>query len=171
MTLPDMANIATTVEAIVVIVSVFLIWYQLRQSTQLTRAANTQSLVTLSSPFNLQLAQDRKLAELWVRGSKEFAKMDEVDRCRYRFLLFHSMTLQENIYYQWKEKLIDDKTYESWRCSFEAFVHEHSLQLHWSEIKGYYQPDFANYIGQLLERDAAKARPEKAVHVSQANAA
>lgn len=45
------ANIATVVEAIVVTISIIFIWKQLRQQTKLTRIANTQALVDISSPF------------------------------------------------------------------------------------------------------------------------
>jgi hypothetical protein len=65
------ANIATVVEAIVVAVSIIFIWKQLRQQTKLTRIANTQALVDISSPFNLELIKDPKMAALWVRGSKD----------------------------------------------------------------------------------------------------
>ena len=66
--LSDFANIATIIEAVFVIVSVWFIWRQLRESTRLARAANAQSLVELSSPLNLQLIQDPEMASLWVRA-------------------------------------------------------------------------------------------------------
>lgn len=161
MTLSDLASVAAIVEAIFVIISVFFIWRELRENTQLTRASNTQSLVELSSPFNLQLAQDRELTELWLRGSKQYIEMDEVDQHRYRFLLFHALTLQENIYYQHKNKLIDDETYSSWKCSFEYFVEEHNLRLHWEEIEEYYQAGFAEYVSLLLQDSGRSANSEE----------
>jgi hypothetical protein len=59
MTLSDWTSIATIAQSVFVPLSLFLVWRQLRQQSQLTRAANTQALVELSSPFNLQLIQDR----------------------------------------------------------------------------------------------------------------
>ena len=79
MTLNDFANIAIIVQGIFVIVSIGFIWYQLRENTRLTRAANTQKLIELSSPFNLQLIQNREMAELYIRGAKEYDKMDEIE--------------------------------------------------------------------------------------------
>lgn len=152
MTLSDLASIATIVNSVLVLISVIFIWRELRETTRLTRASNTQSLVELSSPFNLLLAQDRELVELWIKGSKQFVELDEVDSWRYRFLLFHSLTLQENIYYQRRKKLIDDETYNSWKRSFEEFVREHNLSQHWEQLEHYYQLDFAAYVKQLLER-------------------
>ena len=59
MTLNDIANIATIVEAVFVVISVYFIWRELRMNSKLTKAANNQSLVELSSPFNMQLIQDQ----------------------------------------------------------------------------------------------------------------
>jgi dienelactone hydrolase len=134
MSLEQLANIATIVEAIAVVASLIFIGLQIRQSTKLAKATNVQSLVNLSSPFNLLLAQDRKLTEVWVKGSKQFDKLDEIDKTRYMFLLFHSMTLQEHIYYQRENHLIAESNYESWKRSFEIFIQEHNLWLHWDAI-------------------------------------
>ena len=63
MSLSDLASMAIIVQGILFVISIGLVWYQLRENTKLVRAANTQKLVELSVPFNLQLAQDRGLAE------------------------------------------------------------------------------------------------------------
>ena len=68
MDLDAWAAVATIVQAVFLPVSLFFVWYQLRQQSKFTRATNAQSLVELSSPFNLQLIQDRKFAQLWVQG-------------------------------------------------------------------------------------------------------
>ncbi len=87
MSLSDWANIAIIVQGIVIIVSLGFIFYQLRENARLTRAANTQKLVELTSPFTLQLMQDRGTAELWVQGAQKYETMDSVDRERYSTLL------------------------------------------------------------------------------------
>jgi hypothetical protein len=80
MSLSDWANIAIIVQGVVIIVSLGFVFYQLRENARLTRAANTQKLVELTSPFALQLMQDRSTAELWVHGAHMWDTMDHVDR-------------------------------------------------------------------------------------------
>ena len=70
MTLSDLASIAIIVQGLFFIISIVLVWYQLRENTKLVRVANTQKLVELSTPFNFQLAQDRGLAELWLQATQ-----------------------------------------------------------------------------------------------------
>ncbi len=151
LTLADLGNIALMVQAIVVIVSIGFIWYQLRETTRLTRAANTQKLVELSSPFNLQLIENRELAQFWVQGGKNWSTMDEVDKYRYRSLVVWWLILHENIYYQWQKKLIDEETYTSWANDLKVFVVEQNLEQNWDEWKTPFQPSFQEHVHQLIE--------------------
>jgi hypothetical protein len=114
MAFSDLTSIASIAQVILFVVSIVLVWYQLRENTKLVRAANTQKLVELSVPFNLRLAQDRALTELWQQATQRFDKLDEIDKVRYFNLLTWWLTLHENIYYQWGNKLIDEETFSSW---------------------------------------------------------
>ncbi len=51
MSLSDLASLAIIVQGFLFVVSIGLVWYQLRENTKLVRTANTQKLVELSSPF------------------------------------------------------------------------------------------------------------------------
>jgi len=105
------AAIATIIQAIFLPVSLFFVWYQLRQQSKFARATNVQSLAELSSPFNLQLIQDRNFAQLWVQGASRFEAMDEVERYQFKSLLIWWLIIHENIFYQHKEELVDDVAY------------------------------------------------------------
>src|SRR6266699_3682845 len=111
MSLSDLASIAIIVQGFLFVVSIALVWYQLRENTRLTRTANTQKLVELSSPFNFQLAQDRALTVLWRQATQRFDELDEIDKERYFNLLTWWLMLHENIYHQWRKKLIEEDTY------------------------------------------------------------
>src|ERR1700737_3703867 len=122
MTLSDLASVAIIIQGFLFIVSIGLVWYQLRENTKLVRAANTQKLVELSTPFNLQLAQDRALTELWLQATQRFDELDEIDRTRYFNLLTWWLMLHENIYHQWRNKLIDKETFSSWTRDLEYYT-------------------------------------------------
>ncbi len=158
MNLNDLASIATIVEAIFVIISVVFIWSELRQNNRLAKAANAQSLVEISSPFNLQLIQDRHMAELWVRGGKKYTGFDEVDKFRYKSLLAWWLILQEDIFYQWRSGLLDKGTYESWANDLDQFVTDQNLEACWDGIKAAYRADFVAHVDQLIQRHKVKVR-------------
>ncbi len=158
MALSDLASIAIIAQGILFIVSIFLVWYQLRENTNLVRAANTQKLVELSVPFNLRLAQDRELAELWHQAIQHFDELDEVDRFRYINLLTWWLSLHENIYHQWRTRLIDEETFTSWTRDLEYGVNRQHLGSHWPELNSFFETSFAQHVTAILARQTKEAQ-------------
>jgi hypothetical protein len=148
------ANLATIIEAIVVIVSVIFIWMQLKQQNKLTKVANTQTLVEISSPFNLELIKDSNMAALWVNGSKNYNSFNEVQKYQYKSLLIWWLIFHENIFYQKKESLLDDKIYNSWDYDLRFFIKKQNLKLLWNELKDAFQSEFKSYVTMLIEIDS-----------------
>ncbi len=152
MALSDLASIAIIVQGILFVVSIVLVWYQLRENTKLVRAANTQKLVELSVPFNLRLAQDRALTELWRQATQRFDELDEIDKERYFNLLTWWLTLHENIYHQWRNKLIDEDTYRSWTRDLEYFARRQQLGNHWTQLNSFFESSFAQHVTVIIAR-------------------
>jgi len=152
MSLSDLASIAIIVQGFLFIVSIGLVWYQLRENTKLVRAANTQNLVELSSPFYLQLAQSRELTKLWGQATQHFDELDEIDKNRYFSLLTWWLMLHENIYHQWMNKLVDEDTFNSWTRDLEWFVRRQRLEDHWTVLNGYFEVSFAEHVSAMIAR-------------------
>jgi hypothetical protein len=159
-TLREIADLATVVGGFALFVSVILLIFELRTNNRLARAANTQALVGLSSPFNMALVQDRKVAELCIQGAERFHELDEIDQYRYHSLLTWWLILHENIYYQWRKKLLDDRSFKPWASDLRDFVKRQNLRAHWPKMMGLFQSQFARYIHRLLdEEDGAERLP------------
>jgi len=146
-----LANISIIIQGIFFIISVFFIWYQIREHNRLTRIANTQSLIEIASPFLMQLSQDQKLAELWVNGSKKFDTMDEVDKFRYQQLLFWWLILHENIYYQYHSGLVDERMYQGWQTELQEFIRAKRISLFWDrDMKRFFRAEFQQQVEELI---------------------
>ena len=151
--LQDLASMATLIQTLFFIISVFFIGYQIREHNRITRAASTQSLVEFSSPFLLQLSQDRNLAELWVNGTKNYETLDAVDQFRYMQLLFWWLILHENIFYQYHSGLVDQQLYQGWQVELRAFIQEKRLGLFWDkEMKLFFRTEFQQVVENMIRR-------------------
>ena len=150
MSLSDLASIAIIVQGIFLVVSVILVWYQLKENTKLIRTSNTQKLVELSSPFNLLIAQNREIAGLWLQGAQHMDDMDEIDRERYINLLTWWLVLHENIYHQWSKKLIEEDTFISWTRDLEYFIRRQNLGNHWTRLSTYFEASFAEHVAKII---------------------
>ncbi len=158
MSLSDLASIAIIAQGLLFVVSIGLVWYQLRENTNLIKATNTQKLVELSSPFNLQIAQDRGLAELWLQGMQRFDDLDEIDKGRYFNLLTWWLMLHENIYHQWRKKLIDEDTFISWTRDLEYFAKTQHLENNWPRLNGYFEESFAEHVSAIIVRQSKEGQ-------------
>jgi hypothetical protein len=159
-TLKDCADLATVVGAVSLVVSAWLLFQELRTNNKLVKAANTQSLVGLSSPFNLSLIQDRNLAELSVRGASQYETMDHVDQYRYKCLIHWWLIYYENVYYQRQQGMLDKLSYEPWATEMLQFIQEHRLDLHWNEMRSQYQVDFAEHISRVIAAQGRRTEGE-----------
>jgi hypothetical protein len=124
----------------------------------LIRAANTQKLVELSIPFNLQLAQDRALTELWSQAPQHFGDLDEIDQTRYFNLLTWWLMLHESIYHQWRNRLIDRETFSSWTRDLEYFAGRQQLAKHWPRLNGYFEASFTEHVTAILARQSGESK-------------
>ena len=152
MSLSDLASLAIIIQGMLFIISIGLVWYQLRENTKLVRVANTQKLVELFTPFNLQLAQDRSLSQLWRQATQHFDELDEIDKDRYFNLLTCWLMLHENIYHQWRKKLIEEDTYVSWTRDLEYFARRQQLGNHWTQLSIYFEASFAEHVTAIIVR-------------------
>jgi len=147
----DLASIATIVQGFAVIISLILVLYQLRESTRLTKAANTEKLVELVSPLHLQLVQDQETARLWVQGADEFDAMDEVGKERYYGLLMFWLVFHQNIYHQHKQGLLDKDTFTAWTNDLKASIKYQHLKRRWPDLREYHEPSFVEYMDGLID--------------------
>ena len=148
--LVDISSIANIISSLALVITAFVVLQELRQTNRLAKAANTETLVSLSSPFNMSLIRDREMAELYVEGAKRFSGMDHVDKFRYRTLLMWWLILHENIYYQWKQDLLDTHSYNAWARELANFVREQNLRTHWDELEIFFQDAFQDHITKLI---------------------
>jgi hypothetical protein len=158
-------NVSKMLEPLVVIVSVVLIGYQLWQQTQLTRAANTQSLVELVLPLNMQLAGDDKMTNLWIRGARGFddgAKItnEEIEADRYDTILASFLIFHENVYLQHDKGLLDDDIYTAWDKDLEvSIVRGQRLEKQWDERRSSYHPKFVQHVDELIRKARTTPTP------------
>jgi hypothetical protein len=160
--------VATIAQSGVVIVSLIFIWRQiqlqtkqLNLQTELAKAANTQALVSLSSPFNISLIQDPQMAKLWIEGGEDFESYGKVDKFRYETLLFWWLILHENVYYQKQKGLLDQVIYAAWEYDLRHFIKRQNLQLHWKGLKNLFQQEFVEHVGQVIgELQNEQASPQ-----------
>lgn len=144
------ADISVIVQGALLPLSIFILIWQISKQAKLTRASNAQSLVEMSSPFNLALVQDEEMAKLWKSGASEYEKLDPITQERYVNMLIWWLLLHENIHHQHQERLIDRAVYNSWERDLNYFVKKHRIEDRWPELRDSYHPSFVKHLDQII---------------------
>lgn len=153
MNLQDLANLSQIAQAILVVISLGFIWYQLREGVRLAKSENARSLTEQAGAFNSLLIQNAAdLAELWYSYGRNLQQGGEIARLRYREMLVQWLIFHEYIYYQWKQKLLDDEIYRAWLLDLENVVQNHNLDVFSNGIQSVFVGDFGRHLSQLRAR-------------------
>jgi hypothetical protein len=146
----QLAQLAQILNVVLVAVSVFFIWREVRETARLTRASNTHKMTEISSAFYLLIAQDKETAAVWLQGSHDFSSLPEIDRYRYLSLMNWWLNLYENIYLQQRSKLLDESYFRAWTRELQGLVSAPSFQTVWQEVRASYSSDFIRFIEETL---------------------
>jgi hypothetical protein len=151
-------SISSILGSLSLVVGVILVLREMRATTRVTRANNAQTLVGIAGPFYTSLIQDRGVADLFLRGSRDYPSLDEIDQYRYRNLMIWWLIFHENVFYQRRLGLLDGRAFEAWSQDLGTFLREHKLSQHWGELEHLFQRAFAEKVRQLLaEQDPPQA--------------
>lgn len=105
--------------------------------------------------YNDWARKHRNVAELWLKGIQSFNELDEIDKHRYISSLVWWLVFYENVFYQWKNGLLDKKSYKPWANSMEDLIKQHQFEQFWDSIKNQYQIEFSEYITKLVAMKAS----------------
>lgn len=169
------ATLAACTQVVIVTISLFFIWSQVRQQKEqleqqtrqvdqqikLSRAANTQALVMLLTPLNLRVT-DRSMAELWVKGDCGINKVADlkeraIQQEQYETLIASNMVFYENAFSQHGAGLLDQEIYDAWEKDLASFIADRRIATYWPKWRDLYRKDFSSHVNAIIASQAPPA--------------
>lgn len=149
------SDLATIISAAAVLVSLWFIWSQLRQQTDLAKANNVRELASFSSNLDLELARSEEMTKIWIAGINNYeaqtTKLGDAADFRYEALLSSFLIFYENMYSQHRKGLLDEAVYEAWEGDLKVFVKDNLWKNHWQEARDLYTADFREHVDGLIK--------------------
>lgn len=106
--------------SVAVLVGLIFVGLELRQNTAAVEAASLQNQTDSSTNFLMLVASDPDLARLWMAGSNNPGKLDEIDTFRFLLLARGRWLRMQNAFLQWRRGMLTD---EDWAL-YEGLVCE-----------------------------------------------
>jgi hypothetical protein len=151
MTLEQLASLSSTVSAVTLIVSVIYAAIQIRHNTRAVLASTYQQVVNSFAQISFEIASDKSLVELYVRASRSYDALDEVERARYGLMLLSFLRRAENVYFQTEIHMLDSQHWIGIRNSIQSIVSPPGAQLCWQQIRSRLNPTFATFVTSLID--------------------
>jgi hypothetical protein len=104
-----------------------------------------------------ELARNRDLCDLLLRGGDDFDALDRVDKARFRFHLMGFMRRFENAYMQHKIGTLEESNWGGLRSTLDSVLSSPGSRSAWPLIKSRMNPEFRDYIDGYVERAVAAA--------------
>jgi len=119
-------------------------------NTRAVRASAFQQVIHSFSEISFDIAKDRHLVDLYLRGSREYASLGEVDRVQYSLLLLSFLRRAENGVFQSNNRLLASERWPGIRNSIRDVMTPPGARACWSEIEDRLNPEFRIFIQALI---------------------
>jgi hypothetical protein len=154
MSLGEWASVASLVSAVAFVISVIYVSIQIRNNTRAVRASAFQQVVDSFAGISLDIAKDSNLVNLYLRASRDFASLSDVERTQYSLMLLSFLRRAENVFFQTEIHLLQSDHWSGIRESIRAIVDPTGARECWSTIKSRLNPEFRAFIDRLLSQTA-----------------
>jgi hypothetical protein len=138
--------VLTIIQTLVVIISVILFLYQLRQFDHNLRQDVYTKLAEYSIQINEFLLHNRSVSNQFYQKNADYRSLDDTQRDLYNYLAI-MLGLYERLYLLFQAKRIDQKIWASWERWLVQVIFPLGLfQIIWRNERTMYHEDFYNYI-------------------------
>jgi hypothetical protein len=148
--LEQLASAASIITALAIVVSVVYASIQIRHNTRAVTAAAFQQVVDSFAKISFEIAKDRSATDLYVRGSRDFRSLGEVERAQFSLMLLSFLRRAENVLFQSTTHVLTSEHWSGIRTSIKAILSPPGARAGWSEIQDRLNPQFRSYVEMLL---------------------
>jgi hypothetical protein len=148
--LQELSSIASIVSAFAIVLSVIYAAVQIRHNTRAVTASAFQQVVDSFAEISFEIARDRSTADLFVRASRNYRSLDEVERAQFSLMLLSFLRRAENVLFQSTTHVLTNEHWSGIRTSIKAILSPPGARACWAEIQDRLNPQFRSYVETLL---------------------
>jgi hypothetical protein len=145
--------IAEIISAIAIIVTLVYLSIQVKDSARASRSAAVTDATTAMQAFYQELGSNSSTSKLFLDGLTKPESMSQETQYQY-LMMMHSCFLGfQRSYFLAREGTLDVALRDSIGTAMHAVNRLPGMHLYWRQRKGYFQPEFIEWVESLLARD------------------
>ena len=151
--LEQLYYIGELVGVFAVIVTLVFVIKEIRQNTDQLRISASNEWLNLQFQLSTGLAENREVAELWVKGDGDagFESLDAVDQQRLIMFEHRAISGWSNLYQMRQRKLLPDAQWDELNGLMETLGRRRAIRESWQKFKHSFNEPFQTFAAQYLE--------------------
>lgn len=154
MSLQDWASVAEIVGGIAVIVSLIYVGLQVNDSTSAIRSSAASDATTAMQSWYLEMGRNRQASDIWYDAMTSAEPLPAKDEFQFMMSMHTAILGMQNSYLLSKEGTLDAEFREAVTTAIVAVKDMPGMQRYWTQRRGFFHTGFAEYVDELLARDA-----------------
>jgi hypothetical protein len=154
MLLQQLAWLGAAMSGVGVMFSLIYFAIEARHNTRAVRASAFQQVINSFAGMSFELARDKNLIDLLVRGWRDFAALDEVERTQFTYMMISYLRRAESVFFQTEIHTLHSEHWSGIRNSLQAIMTPPGARDCWSGMKDRMNPEFRNFIDKLIASPA-----------------
>lgn len=160
MTLAQLADLADVIGVLLVVASLAYVARQLRQNTEMMRAAASSGRVERDFQIVSPIIESGEIAQIWQKGESDFDSLDKVDQLRMLFFERRAIGLWYHDFQLRKRNLLPDADWHEHTWIIRNIGRRQSVRAAWHAFRGAYEPAFQEFMdSQFAIADRTEAPP------------
>jgi hypothetical protein len=139
------------VAAVIVIISIFYLAAQVKQSTRATRLQTTHDMTTQFVNALGNLSHNEGLSNIYQRGMHDgLSNLNKDEQVRFILLLSSFFRSVDELHYQHAEAVLDEEVWEGMKHNFDLAFQYRGYQEVWKLRKGLHSKRVQKYYDEIV---------------------
>lgn len=138
--------IANTIGTVAVLLTVVYLALQIKRSTAATYSQTYQNATQALGEMAAICGESKEKAQLFSVGMTEPKKLDEAEYLQFAYLGVSLFRRYENVFFQYKQGMIDDDFWLGHRDNLLWFFHQAGTQIWWQERRSGFSRSFRDFL-------------------------
>jgi len=153
MSIETLGVIAELISAIAIIITLAYLSIQVKDSARASRSAAVTDATTAMQAFYQELGSNPATARLFLDGLTKPESMSQETQFQY-LMMMHSCFLGfQRSFFLAREGTLDVALRDSIGTAMHAVNRLPGMHLYWRQRKGYFQPEFIEWVESLLAKE------------------
>jgi hypothetical protein len=164
MSLEQLGLIADIVGAIAIVITLVYLAIQIKDSARSSRSAAVTDATTAMQGFYQELGSNPVASKLFLDGLTDPGALSKHDQFQY-LMLMHSCYLGfQRSFFLAREGTLDVALRDSIGTALHAVNRMPGMHFYWRQRKGYFQPEFVEWVEGLLASEPLTAMDAYRIH-------